>query len=89
MNEQRLEKHSKIILAKASEKKVSETEQETKERMKKNLNSRDSAMKKIYTYQEKTGIVSDDEMDKTFIGTEAKKDISLEEFRSKENDDEV
>jgi hypothetical protein len=87
MSEEQLEQRSKIILAKASEKKSKEKIEDTKERLKKSLQPRDAAMQDIRRYQQQTGIPSIDEVDKHFLVNEAGEKISLNEFRSKENED--
>jgi len=62
----------KILKEKAMQKKLGESESETKDRLKKVLEDRDEAMKKIYDYQDKTGIPSKEEQDKSFFEKEIK-----------------
>ena len=82
---EKIQQASKELLEKAACKKVGEKENETKERMKKIVLRRDSAIKAIEEYQDQTGIPSDDEIDSNFISDI---DVSLEEFKETESNEE-
>ena len=78
-----IQKASEIIRNKTSERKTSELESESKDRMKNILSKRDNAIKKIEEYQDKTVIPTDDEVDGTFLSKEAKINIKLDEYIKK------
>ena len=61
---------AKNLKEKAMQRKTGESEEATKERMKKVLEERDKAMKKIYNYQDKTGIPTKEETEKHFFEEE-------------------
>lgn len=52
-------------------KKKSETEQQTKERMARELSARDEALKQIYEYQQQTGVPTQEETARNFFEIEA------------------
>jgi len=66
-----LESKAKELRQNLGTKKRSETEEQTKSRMKKVLSVRDEALQEIYDYQEKTGIPTKEEADKHFFEIEA------------------
>ena len=67
MEEQEIQKISDSMREKAAEKKKKEPEQATKERFAKVLSARDEAMKRVYEYQDKTGVPDDDETSTEFM----------------------
>ena len=70
MDDKDFEVKAKELREKLGEKKKSETEDVTKERMKKTLSSRDSAMRKIWSYQDETGIPTPEETESNFLNNE-------------------
>jgi len=65
-----IEKKAQELRKEIGAKKKSETEDETKARMKSVLSERDEALNKIYQYQEKTGVPSKDETLRNFFDIE-------------------
>lgn len=65
-----LELQAKILREKIGEKKKSEPENVTKNRMKSVLSERDAALQSIYDYQDKTGIPTAEEAEKNFFQVE-------------------
>ena len=65
-----IEKSAEELRKKIGEFKKTETEQETKERMKSVLSGRDEAMKVIYEYQKKTGVPTREETERHFFDVE-------------------
>lgn len=70
MDDKDFEAKAKVLREKLGEKKKQETEDATKERMKKTLSSRDSAMRKIWSYQDETGIPTQEETETNFLNNE-------------------
>jgi len=68
MEELRMSEKVSEIRKKIDEKKKSEGESVVKERMKKVLSERDQAMRDIYSYQDETGIPTQEETDNEFLG---------------------
>jgi hypothetical protein len=64
---------AKNLKEKTMQRKTGESAEATKERMKKVLEERDKAMKKIYDYQDKTGIPTKEETEKDFFDKEINK----------------
>ena len=67
-----LEEQSKVLREKLGEKKKTETEEQTKNRMKEVLSQRDQALQVIYDYQQETGVPTEEEVMKNFFEIEAK-----------------
>jgi hypothetical protein len=70
MQESELEKKAKVLREKLREKKKSESEEQTKLRMKNALSERDAAIQAIYEYQEITGVPTEEETAKNFFEIE-------------------
>ena len=69
-----MEKKAKELREKVGTQKKNETEDQTKERMKKALSDRDTAMRAVYDYQDATGIPSEEETAQNFFENETKQD---------------
>jgi hypothetical protein len=67
MEENKIQEAADSLREKAAAKKKNEKEDVTKERFKRAVSKRDEAMKKIYEYQDKTGVPSDDETSTEFL----------------------
>jgi hypothetical protein len=65
-----IEKKAKELRSSLGIKKKNESENETRERMKKVLNERDAAIQAIYDYQEVTGIPTKEEINNSFFNDE-------------------
>jgi hypothetical protein len=59
------------IIQKIKEKRVNETPIDRGNRLVKTLEKREAALSKIKTYQDKTGIPTEEEAEKSFVETEA------------------
>jgi len=62
-----LEQKSKELRQKLGSNKKNESEEVTKNRMKKVLSARDEVMKEIFDYQDRTGIPTKQETEKNFF----------------------
>ena len=67
MEENDMQKAADLLRTKAAEKKKDESESAIKERFKRVLSRRDEAMKRVYEYQDKTGIPADEETSSEFF----------------------
>ncbi|MDD5649588.1 MAG: hypothetical protein PHF86_04110 [Candidatus Nanoarchaeia archaeon] len=61
---------SNVLRQSIGEKKKTEDEQSTKDRMRQTLKDRDAALQTIYDYQDRTGIPTELETEKSFFETE-------------------
>lgn len=71
MDDKEFEEKARMLRDKLGEKKKKETDNQTKERMKKVLSQRDEAMQIVYDYQEETGVPTEEETAKNFFEIEA------------------